>query len=202
MLRLRDIMTTDVITVSPELSVRDAMHLLLTRHVTGAPVVAQNRVVGVVSTTDLLAFAADSLVPEPERTADDDWADIDAQTEPVEGDEPSGTWFAELQDPAPADVAQRFDDLASARPHPDGLAQHTVSEIMNHNVCFLTGTTRVDEAADFMRRAAIHRVLVMDGGDLKGIVTLKDIADAVADHKLTAHTYTFGKPSAPSGFRR
>ena len=58
MLRLRDIMTTDVLTVSPELTIRDAMALLSTRHVSGAPVVASGKVVGVLSGTDLLEFAA------------------------------------------------------------------------------------------------------------------------------------------------
>ncbi len=40
MLRLRDIMTTELVTVAPELSLRDAMELLVTSHVSGAPVVA------------------------------------------------------------------------------------------------------------------------------------------------------------------
>lgn len=63
MLRLRDIMTTELVTVSPELSLRDAMELLVTSHVSGAPVVAQHRVVGVVSATDLLGFAAATRFP-------------------------------------------------------------------------------------------------------------------------------------------
>src|SRR5215510_13878698 len=54
MLRLRDIMTTDVLPVSPETSVRDAMELLARHHVSGAPVIANHQLVGVVTTTDLL----------------------------------------------------------------------------------------------------------------------------------------------------
>ena len=59
MLKLRDIMTTDVVTASPELSLREAMDLLSSRHITGAPVVAGGKVVGVFSASDLLAFLSD-----------------------------------------------------------------------------------------------------------------------------------------------
>ena len=39
-LRLRDIMTTDALTVTPETTVREAMELLARHHVSGAPVVS------------------------------------------------------------------------------------------------------------------------------------------------------------------
>jgi len=64
--------------------------------------------------------------------------------------------------------------------------------VMSDRICSLPSHTRVDQAADFMRTTAIHRVLVMDDGVLVGIVSMKDIADAVADHKLTERTYVFG----------
>ena len=44
----------------------------------------------------------------------------------------------------------------------------------------LTPETFVPIAADYIRRAKIHRVLVMKGQELLGIVTTSDIADAVA----------------------
>jgi acetoin utilization protein AcuB len=59
MLKLSDIMTTEVATASPELSLREAMDLLSSRHITGAPVVAGGKVVGVFSASDLLAFLSD-----------------------------------------------------------------------------------------------------------------------------------------------
>ena len=42
MLRLRDIMTTDLLTLAPEVTIRDAMESLAAKHVTGAPVVARS----------------------------------------------------------------------------------------------------------------------------------------------------------------
>jgi CBS domain-containing protein len=58
MLRLRDIMTTDVVSVSPETSVREAMEVLSRRHVSGAPVVAGGKIVGVVTGNDLMLLAS------------------------------------------------------------------------------------------------------------------------------------------------
>ena len=47
-----------------------------------------------------------------------------------------------------------------------------------------------------MRTADVHRVLVMDGESLLGVVTTRDIADAVADHQLTTRRYVFDRKAA------
>jgi CBS domain-containing protein len=54
-------MTTDVQTMSPEISIGDAMDMLVAHHIGGAPVVANRQVRGIITTTDLLAFAASLL---------------------------------------------------------------------------------------------------------------------------------------------
>ncbi len=59
MLKLKDIMTRDVVSAAPDMTIRDAMELLSERHVSGAPVVDGGKVVGVFSASDLLAFLAD-----------------------------------------------------------------------------------------------------------------------------------------------
>ncbi|MDP2623233.1 MAG: CBS domain-containing protein [Actinomycetota bacterium] len=51
----KDIMTTNVVTVTPDARVREIAQLLLKRHVSAVPVVdAENRVVGIVSEGDLM----------------------------------------------------------------------------------------------------------------------------------------------------
>ena len=196
MLRLRDIMTTELVTVSPELSLRDAMELFVAAHVSGAPVVAQQRVVGVVSVTDLLGFVATAPGVPDETRLEASLEELESDAELGEGDEPMATWFVELRSDEESDVADHFNETGSRRLRLDRFAEHTVSEVMNDSVCSLPSATRVDQAADFMRNAGIHRVLVMDDGALVGIVSMKDIADAVADHKLTERTYVFGGASA------
>lgn len=54
-MRAMDVMTTDVISVTPDTSVQELARLLCERNISGAPVVdANNRIVGIVSEGDLL----------------------------------------------------------------------------------------------------------------------------------------------------
>ena len=55
---VRDLMSTDVVTVAPDLSLRSAAELFAARHLGGAQVMAGSRMVGVISTSDILAFEA------------------------------------------------------------------------------------------------------------------------------------------------
>ncbi len=54
MLEARDIMTTEVLTVSPETSVSDLAKLLKNQNIGGVPVVDQGRLVGIVTQNDLV----------------------------------------------------------------------------------------------------------------------------------------------------
>jgi len=99
MLRIRDIMTRDVVTVPQEATLRNVMELLVDGHLSGVPVMGGDTVVGVVSMTDLLAFAvttaaADALEPEPEADAEPmpSWDDERSATDEAEGS--AGSWLA------------------------------------------------------------------------------------------------------------
>jgi CBS domain-containing protein len=64
MLYARDIMTTEVLTVSPETSIADLSKTLENRQFGGVPVVAQDgRLVGVITQSDLLERARDLEMP-------------------------------------------------------------------------------------------------------------------------------------------
>jgi CBS domain-containing protein len=189
MLRLRDIMTSDVLTISPELSIRDAMALFSTRHVSGAPVLASGKVLGVVSATDLMEFAASLPSVPAERAEPEDEDQWEREGEDIDEDEPSMAFFADTWEDAGAEVSERM--RAVSGPEWNALEEHTVAEAMTRDLFALPPETGVERAADGMRQAGVHRVLVMHGDELLGIVTTQDIANAVADHKLTAHRYVF-----------
>lgn len=193
MLRLRDIMTTEVITVTPEATLREAAELLAGRHLGGMPVMDGQSVAGVVSATDLLTFDA-SRPPVPLLPDDEvDWgdalersADEEAELEQL----PSGSYFTGFWGDAGPEVLTRMDSPEG--PEWNVLDEHTVAEVMTHAVHHLPPDAPVDAAADMMRRLAVHRVLVMEGDRLRGIVSTMDIARAVADHRLQTRTFVFG----------
>ena len=148
MLRLRDIMTTELTTLTPDTSLRDACAVLADNHVGGLPVIRGGKVVGLFSASDILTYITD-----------------------LEGGPPS-------------------DSLRHRRTSLDDV---TVAELMTREIKSLRPDASVEEAADFIRRNQIHRVLVMDGSQLVGIVTTTDVARAVADHRIRTNTYVFGR---------
>jgi acetoin utilization protein AcuB len=65
--------------------------------------------------------------------------------------------------------------------------------VMNRKIAWLRPDTPVEHAADFMRDAGIHRVLIMEDDRLLGLLSTTDIAGAVADNKLTKRVYVFDR---------
>jgi CBS domain-containing protein len=201
MLRVRDIMTTEVVTLDPNLTIREAMDVFVSRRISGAPVVAGEEVIGVVSATDLIQFAAALPGVPTERDLGPDLLeevrDEDAdRVVPDENEDPAGVYFTELWDDAGATVVERM--AVSATAEWNSLEEHTVSEAMTRApVLSLTPDTLVTAAADYMSRARVHRVLVMTGAQLDGLVTTSDVTRAVGEGKLTAHTYVFERPGEP-----
>ena len=201
MLRVADIMTRDLVTVTPETTIREAMEMLSTKHLSGAPVVVGKRVVGVVSITDFLGFLISS--PEPDDTESaasiaDSWDRSDEELEEEEeiqasmmSDEAWDDW---------SEPSERGDDGAS----PQGdhvLDQHTVDEVMTDKVFSVPPDASVKAAATMMRKRGIHRVLVMKGESLVGIVSAFDVARTVSDKGTAEDTAVKarickGEPSA------
>ena len=195
MLRLRDIMTTEIVTLDPNVTIREAMDTFASRRISGAPVVEGGAVVGVVSATDLLQLAAAVPGVPTQRDAMTDILDdvhgddIDVERLPHENrNDPSALFFTDLWDDAGASVVERMAVPATAEWN--FLEEYTVSEAMTRApVHSLTPETFVTTAADYMRRQRIHRVLVMTDRTLVGLVTTSDITAAVADGKLAFQTH-------------
>jgi CBS domain-containing protein len=187
-------MTSDVVVTTPEMTLREAAELFATHHISGAPVVNGNKVLGVVSAADILELVA---------TARGVSQDIEEQREPLgwnlpARDEeetsdgaPRTSYFTDLWSEASDDVAERVNNPKAT--DVDILDEHTIEEIMSRPLVALSPHDDVCSAADLMRQKAIHRVLVVQDGELVGIVTTLDIVKAVADRKLMTRTYVFDR---------
>lgn len=192
MLKLRDIMTTDVVTVGPDTTLRDAADLLARHHVSGCPVIEGGKVVGLVSASDILSFAAEQPGTPTERPVGADWGEWDElspATEAESEDEPPGTWFTDLWSDVGEDVTERMAQVGSAEWN--ALDEHTVAEVMTRRLWRLGPDEDVERAVALMNARSVHRVIVMDGERLAGVVSTMDIARSVADHRLGARSYVF-----------
>lgn len=182
MLRVRDIMTRDVIRLTPEATIREAMELLSTRHLGGAPVIVEEKVIGVISMTDILGFIV--AAPEPELADQEDTSYesmdvVDTGTDDDESD--AASMSEEVWDAWMRGSGSRVDDAI-----PQGnrlLDQRTVGDVMTDQVFSVPPGASVRSAATMMRDRGIHRVLVMDGKTLVGIVSAMDIARAVSEKR-------------------
>jgi len=183
MLRLKDIMSRDVLTFDENLSVRDAMQSLVSHHMSGAPVVSGDHVVGVISTTDLLEFAAGLPGAPIDRPEERDTASDGDVSDGLDEDENLSSFFLDSWDDRGADSVTRIAAVNGSEY--DMLEQYTVSESMTRApICSLPSHAPVTEAAEYMGRAAVHRILVVDNGRIVGIVTASDVARAAAEGKL------------------
>jgi acetoin utilization protein AcuB len=181
MTKVRDLMSTDVTIVAPDLTLRAALELFATRHIGGAPVMAGSRVVGVVSLSDIASFEASTpSVPgaEPDRP---EW-ELEPSEEWREGDEAPAAFFSDLWPDAGADVPERFEQTGS--PEWDLLAEHTVDEAMSRRVVAVEPETTVQAAARLMTTRQIHRLLVLEQGKLVGLLSTMDVMRVVADARV------------------
>ncbi len=178
MVRLSEIMTSEVKAISGGASLRDLAEFFVEEEVSGAPVLVGDKVVGVVSVTDLVEFDAENrAVPAfqgtPDVYAEQSWRDEG-------GDEPA-RYFAELWENTGASVRRRIEAGGSEW---NTLEEHTVDEVMTRRLLFLTPAADVSAAASMMIDTGVHRVLIMDDDKLAGLVTTTDIVRAVAERGL------------------
>ena len=189
MLRVRDIMTPHVVTLTPEASLREAIDTLVTCRIGGAPVLEGEHVVGVLSAPDVLAF--ESVTPDIEHRQDEEDAEslLEPADEWTEGEDAPAAFFTEVWS---NDIPGSGSRTAIADgPEWEFLDGHTVAEAMSRSICTLFDDMEVSAAAQRMLAAGVQRALVTDEGTLVGILTTTDILRAVAERRLSMRQFAF-----------
>lgn len=105
-MHVSEIMTSEVSTLSPDMTLRDALEVLSSSNVAGAPVVRGLEVVGVVSAGDLLEIEATAPPIPSFREEQADWADWVEEESWQEGASPP-LHFVDLWREAETDTAEK-----------------------------------------------------------------------------------------------
>jgi predicted transcriptional regulator len=177
-LSVRQIMSAALVTVEPDMSLRDAIGVLDAKGINGAPVVAVGAVQGVLSASDILAFeAATPGVPTEDDTRERRMA-IGTDQPLADETHPVSSFFTDMWDNAGTDVLERMRTTES--PEWDVLGEHVVSEVMSVGVKTIQAESQLAEAAAYMLDNRIHRALVLDGDELVGVVAAIDFLRAIA----------------------
>jgi len=179
MAQLSDIMTSRVKSIDGDASLRDLAEFFVEEEVSGAPVLIGDKVAGVVSVTDLVEFDAENregpaFDGPPETYPEGTWTEGGGQ-------EPA-YYFSELWEHTAQSARRRME---AAGPEWNTLEECTVEDVMTRRLLFLTPSADVRAAASMMVGTGVHRVLVMDGARLVGLVTSTDIVRAVAERGLS-----------------
>lgn len=144
----RDIMQTQVVTVAPDAPLRSVRSLFVQEGIHGAPVVDEDgTVVGVVTSMDLLRAASEEADSSP---AEPTYFRYDLDLH-------SFDW-----DRVPADLRGRLADAVAA-------------DVMSSEILAVAPETPVSGVARVLRENAVHRVLVIEDGELRGIVSAMDL---------------------------
>lgn len=181
MTKVRELMSTEVVSVAPELTLRSALELFVERHISGAPVMAGSRLVGVISASDILAF--ETTPPgEPEAGEEAPAWELEPSEEWSEGEDAPAAFFSDLWSEPGVEVMEKFEEPEG--PEAQMLKSHTVSEIMTRRVVSVTPETTAVVAARLMSGLQIHRLVVLDHGELRGVLTTLDLVRAIAQGRL------------------
>ncbi len=150
-----DIMTTNVVTIAPSESVAEAVRLICDRGISGLPVVdGDGKLVGIVSKTDLIAHEYEAQF--------DRMYEVDLKA-----------IFGSM-------------DMTAAVSTGPGLAGSDqegarVENIMKRSVVTASCDTSLTEIAGLMQKNNIHRIVIIDGGKVAGIVTSMDLLKFIVE---------------------
>lgn len=159
MLRVEDLMQRDPTTVPPGMKLVELERRFLSTRFAGFPVVDGERLVGVISRSDVVR----SMVLQ--RVQAEQVSDFYSVTQPTREEE-----VRSLESIA-AEVGVRF-------------AEQTVGDAMSRNVVSVEAEESIRRVAELMAEGHLHRVPVVKEGRLVGLVTSMDLVEAIAQGRL------------------
>ena len=146
-----DVMITDVTTVKPNTKVQEVAEILVTKRISGMPVVDDSgKVVGMISEGDLLRRSAEGAWPRA-------W-----------GSPPRRGWVRLLMD------GDNLDTEYVTQP------DRRVADIMTYDIISAEPETSVSDIATLLVHHRIKRVPIIRNGKLVGLVSRANLIEALA----------------------
>lgn len=148
-MKVKDAMNIDVITCKPDDPISTLVDLFKNNHISGMPVVENEKVVGIVSETDLLKLfntpeiSDDMLLPSP---------------------------FEIIEMPIRSVI--RFEEFKKAL---KDIHLKPVRDIMKKKVYSISPDSTLEDASSMMVKHRINRLPVIENGKLVGILVRSDI---------------------------
>lgn len=152
-MKVKDVMNPNVVFCKPHDTVREAAKILKENNVSGAPVLEDEELVGIISEADLLRLL---ILPEKGEL----WLPSPFEVIEVPIRELLG-W---------EETKNMLSDVGSTK----------IEEIMTKGVYTIPSEASVEEASEHMIRHRINRLPVIEDGRVVGIITRGDIIEGLA----------------------
>jgi CBS domain-containing protein len=174
-IRVRDIMAADVVSVRPDTTVRELVQVLAGRQIGGAPVLTEaGELVGIVTTTDLVRLASDAAdVPLGDLLTRLSTGQLDNQADGLLSFLATDAW-GDSESLAPLPPSEE-------PPAELDYEEYLVRDIMRSPRCVVRSDDSLEALARALLDGHVHRAPVLDDGRLVGIVTTFDVLRAVAN---------------------
>jgi CBS domain-containing protein len=148
----KDLMTTGVETIEADWPVDRAAEFLIDRDISGAPVVREGEIAGVISLTDIARYSSTAGEPASKR--------------------PTSFYRSKLES------TYAEEELNNLRVNEGG--DTTAEHVMTPQIYDVNEHTSVQQVAQVMHRSGIHRVFVTRNGEIRGVITALDMLQVVA----------------------
>jgi predicted transcriptional regulator len=152
-MKIKEFMTHKVVSVHPEMSVKEFIRFLEDHRISGAPVMdIHGKVIGVASATDVIKHS---------HYVNNELAHCDECEESFEIDPSCG--LVEVH-----------------KYYTQELFETEIGELMTKELVSLTPDNTVEDAIQLFLKTPVHRIIIMEGNQLKGVISTKDTLKALA----------------------
>lgn len=155
-MKVKDVMSSDVLFVRPHWTVFDVAKTFEKNNISGAPVVENGKVIGIVSISDLIKFMGIKLV--------------DAE---ILAEEPQGLSMLLLN------LVKMGKDYVDFKKELERIAKYSVKDVMSRYVVNISPNANLYEAAKMMEDNDVNRLPVVHDGKLIGIIARADLVRAL-----------------------
>lgn len=179
---LSQVMSTNLMNLSPDSSIRDALLLLVSHNISGAPVIDQGMVLGILTKTDILrSHLVEKLdIPVQEIMSEPVQITPDHSSVHVVDLIKKGAEAVIVVDEGGTAGIITESDLAFYEDLPENAGSGTAAGMMGQTIPSLPETARTREAVAVMLQAACQSVIISGKNGIKGIITRDDIIREVA----------------------
>ncbi|OYT42813.1 MAG: CBS domain-containing protein [Candidatus Aenigmarchaeota archaeon ex4484_224] len=155
MKKVRDFMTRNVITCSPEDTIFDVAKKLSENAISGMPVVDKGKLVGIISVSDIVKFMKNEI-----------------KNEDLIPEEPHSIPFI---------LMKMIQNELKIKKELEKISKIKVKHVMSKKVITISPDASLADAAELLVKKRITRVPVIENGKIVGILTKSDLVKALVE---------------------